>query len=283
MIQQMIAIREQQKRSWNTFSPGWKHWDDFTMRFLQSQGDRIMEDLALQTHHTVLDIASGTGEPGLSIASRVKDGFVTAIDLSEGMLQIAREKAAAKGIKNFETQVSDVSELPFKDESFDAISCRLGFMFFPDMEIAAQEMVRVLKPGGKLALTVWGEPQHNLWITALVGAIKRNLEMPTPPAGAPGMFRCAQEGFMTDLFTKAGLSGGQESTILGKMHCHSFYEYWSFMNDVVPPIVAVFKDADPEIVKKIQTEVYDLLNERIPGEEKDISFGARFFKAQKAS
>ena len=67
------------------------------------------------------------------------------------MLEVARENASRRGIKNLEIIASDVSELPFADNSFDSISCRLGFMFFPDMSNAAKEMVRVLKPGGRIA------------------------------------------------------------------------------------------------------------------------------------
>jgi len=276
-----IDIRDKQKDSWNTFSPGWNKWDDFTMRFLQTQADQIIEQLNLNATKSVLDIATGTGEPGLTIASIVHHGLVTAVDLSEGMLQIARKKAEKKALSNFNTQVADVCQLPFEDASFDAVSCRLGFMFFPDMQLAAKEIYRVLKPGGKLAITVWGEPEKNLWITALMGSIKRNVEIPNAPVDAPGMFRCAQPGFMTSLFENAGVDGGEEIEIDGKMACSSSDEYWNFMNDVVPPVVSVFKNTDEAVLNIIKKEVYDLLEQKIPGTKKDISFGARLFKAEK--
>ena len=67
MQTQQLTIRDQQKNSWNTFSPGWRKWDDFTMHFLQSQGDQIIKALDLKANHKVLDIAAGTAvrfEPG---------------------------------------------------------------------------------------------------------------------------------------------------------------------------------------------------------------------------
>lgn len=283
MLTYQIDIRDKQKKSWNTFSPGWKKWDEFTMRFLHSQGQQIVANLDLKPDDQVLDIAAGTGEPGLAIASIVHKGSVTAVDLSEGMLQIAREKAAAQSIFNFHTQVADACELPFEDASFDAVSCRLGFMFFPDMQIAAREMLRVLKPGGRITTTVWSEPGKNLWVTAMIGAIKKYVDLPMPPPGDPGMFRCAQPGFMTALFEEAGLTGGIEIDINGEMNCGSIEEYWEFMNDVVPPVVAVFKTADPAIQARIKKEVYELLEEKLPGNSKDIAFGARLFKAVKHS
>jgi len=146
----IVQIREQQKEVWNRFSPGWKKWDDLTMDFLKPMADEIIHSLKPKATDIVLDVASGTGEPGLTIAAMLRGGKVVATDLAEGMLEVAVEKATRRGIKNFEIIVCDVCELPFPDNSFDAISCRLGFMFFPDMLLAAKEMVRVLKPGGRI-------------------------------------------------------------------------------------------------------------------------------------
>lgn len=159
MEQQLQEIREQQKASWNKFSPGWKKWDKEFMDFLQPMGDKMVSLLNLKDTDHVLDIAAGTGEPGLTIALRVKDGKVVITDLAEGMLVIARENAERKGISNAEFVSCDVCELPFADNTFDAISCRLGFMFFPDMQLAAKEMFRVLKPGGRLVTSVWDVPE----------------------------------------------------------------------------------------------------------------------------
>lgn len=274
-MQTAQSIKEIQKESWNKFSPGWKKWDHFTMKFLEDQGRQIIESLDLKIYQDVLDVASGTGEPGLTMASIVKGGSVTAVDLSEGMLEIAKDKAAAAGLYNFETKVADVCDLPFEDASFDAISCRLGFMFFPDMQLAAKEMLRVLKPGGRMAVTVWGEPSKNLWITSLMGAIKKNVELPAPPPEGPGMFRCAQPGFMSTLLERVGFEDVIEKEINGYMNCSSTDEYWSFMNDVVPPVVAVFKDSSEAIREKIKQEVYAFIEKECPGKGKDISFGSR--------
>ena len=281
MLTEQLEIRNKQKDSWNTFSPGWKKWDDFTMEFLQSQGDQIIEALDLREDDKVLDIACGTGEPGLTIAARVNRGLVTATDIAEGMLEIAREKQLARNLDNFYTLTADVCELPFEDHSFDAISCRLGFMFFPDMEQAAREMVRVLKPGGKIATTVWAEPGHNRWITAMMGAVKSVVEMPAPPLGAPGMFRCAQPGILSALFEKAGLFGGREVDITGRMNCKTLDQYWEFMNDVVPPVVAVIKSSDQSVKNHIRRQLYCTLLDG-NGQPKELTYGARLFTAQKA-
>jgi len=166
MESQLEQIREQQKEIWNRFSPGWKKWDDLTMKFLKPMGDEIIHLIKPRNGDVVLDVASGTGEPGITIASRLDSGKVVATDLAEGMLEIARENAVRQGIKNLEIRACDVSELPFADNSFDSISCRFGFMFFPDVLLATKEMVRVLKPGGRIAAAVWNGPEKNFWVTA---------------------------------------------------------------------------------------------------------------------
>ncbi len=108
-----IDIRDKQKDSWNAFSPGWQKWDDLTMDFLQSQGDEIIKALDLKSQDNVIDIAAGTGEPGLTIATIVNEGTVTGVDLSEKMLLIAEQKALDMEIRNFSTSTWDAPTVGF--------------------------------------------------------------------------------------------------------------------------------------------------------------------------
>jgi ubiquinone/menaquinone biosynthesis C-methylase UbiE len=260
MEPQQLEIREQQKQSWNRFSPGWKKWDELIMKFLQPMGDAIIEKLKLKPDDYVLDIAAGTGEPGLTIAGLVKNGAVVATDLSDGMLRIAGANAAAKGLKNYSTTVADVCDLPFKDNTFSAISCRMGFMFFPDMQLAASEMYRVLKPGGRLATSVWGAPDKNFWVTAMMGVIKKYVELPPPPPDGPGMFRCAKPALIADIFTKAGFKHVGEEGITGEADFIDADTYWKNMMDVAAPVIAVMDKADDATKAAIKNDIFALIN-----------------------
>lgn len=264
MEQQLEQIREQQKETWNKFSPGWKKWDTLTMDFLKPMGDEIIRLLNPKGADVVLDVASGTGEPGLTIATMLTGGKVIITDLAEDMLEIARENATRRGIKNIETRACDVCELPFADNTFDAISCRMGFMFFPDMLLAAKEMVRVLKPGGRIAAAVWNVPEKNFWVTVTMGTISRNMELPPPPPGAPGMFRCAKDGFISDLFSQAGLKNITQKEIAGKLNSKTTDVYWNMMTEVAAPVVAALSKADDAMKAKIKAEVYQALNQKYP-------------------
>lgn len=262
MDHQLEQIREQQKQSWDRFSQGWKKWDDTTMDFLKPAGDEIINLLQLNGDEKVLDIASGTGEPALTIAQMLKEGSVIATDLSEGMLQVAKQKAATQKLNNLEIRMCDATELPFGDEIFDAVSCRFGYMFFPDMLIATQEIVRVLKPGGRIATSVWNGPEHNFWITALMGTIKEHIEVEAPPPGAPSMFRCAGEGFMKNIFSKAGLQNVSQKEVSSEMEAESAEVYWEMMTEIGAPIVAALSKADDATMRLIKNEVIQKITEK---------------------
>jgi ubiquinone/menaquinone biosynthesis C-methylase UbiE len=265
MNQQLEEIRDQQKQSWDKFSPGWKKWDDLTMDFLGPMGVEIITNINPSGNENILDIAAGTGEPGLTIANMLYGGKVTITDLSEDMLEIAKENAAKRGISNIETIACDVCELPFADNSFDAISCRFGFMFFPDMQLAASEMYRVLKPAGRIATSVWNGPEKNFWVTVTMGTINKNMELPPPPPGAPGMFRCAKPGLMREIFDKAGFKNMTEKEVFSKLNSGTVETYWNMMTEIGAPIVAALSKADDAMKQKIKKEVFELVNNKYPG------------------
>ena len=281
MEQRLEQIRDQQRESWNRFSAGWKKWDGLFMEFLKPTGDEIIGLLSPKSNDVVLDIAAGTGEPGLTIATKLKTGKVIITDLSEDMLAIARENAAYREINNIETRICDVSELPFANKTFDAISCRFGFMFFPDMLLAAKEMVRVLKPGGRIAASVWNVPEKNFWITAIMGTVNRNMELPSLPQGAPGMFRCAKEGLISGLFMQAGLRNVSVKEVRGKLNCKTADVYWNVMTEVGAPIVAALSKADDVLKEKIKNEVIETVNLKYPDGNVQIESSALVVYGQK--
>lgn len=264
MDQHLEQVRDQQKASWDHFSSGWKKWDELTMGWLQPVGAEIIRSLQPKGADVVLDIAAGTGEPGLTIATMLTDGHVVLTDLSPDMIEIAKENARHRGIANIKAQTCDVSELPFDDHTFDAISCRFGFMFFPDMELAAKEMVRVLKPGGRIATSVWNVPDKNDWVTAIMSRIRANVDLPPTLPDAPGIFRCAKDGLMVDLFRSAGLHNVSQSEVPGTMHYGSVDTYWQMMTEMAAPIATALSNADAPTQAKIKAELFDALQTSYP-------------------
>ena len=156
-------IRDGQRATWARLSAGWGKWDSVIMDQLGPVAEAMIQRLDIAEDQQHLDIASGTGEPGLTIARLAPKGRVVLTDLVADMLGIAAERARAQGIVNIDTRVCSADDLPFGDASFDSVSVRFGYMFFPDVAKATAEFVRVLRPGGRLCSSVWVNPEENPW------------------------------------------------------------------------------------------------------------------------
>ncbi|CAN7490161.1 class I SAM-dependent methyltransferase [Pararhizobium sp. LjRoot238] len=251
-------IREQQRDTWDRFSAGWKKWDALVLGWLAPFGDAMLRHANLRKNSHVLDVAAGTGEPGLTAAEMVPHGKVTVIDLSERMLAVAAENAARRGLSNLETKVCDAGALPFPDARFDALLCRFGFMFFPDIATAAREFARVAKPGAKICAAVWNGPDKNPWATTIMSTIARHVEMPAPLPGSPGLFRCAPSGLMRTAFEEAGLQDIVEEEVSSIMTHETPERYWDFMTDIAAPVVAGLAKADTATRALVRDEVLAL-------------------------
>lgn len=164
------------------------------MRNLEPFRTDLIGRLAPQPGERVLDMGTGPGEPAISIAGQVgASGRVTGIDLSENMVSIAQRVAHARGRENVEFRVMDCGALEFPNESFDAVISSFGFQIFTDPEKAAREALRVLRPGGRIAVSVWSTGDKVPWIHAIIGPMLEHAEpdetgyLPTPyETGGPG-------------------------------------------------------------------------------------------------
>ena len=198
-------IRDRQRATWAGLSASWEKWDSVIVEQLSSVGAAMIEHLEITEVQQHLDIASGTGEPGLSIARLSPKGRVVLTDLAAEMLDVAARRAKAQGITNVETRVCSADDLPFSDASFDSVSVRFGYMFFPDMDKATAEFARVLKPGGRLCSSVWVKPEENPWTAIAMAAIATEVDVAPPDPHGPNMFRCAAPGHVGALYEAAEL------------------------------------------------------------------------------
>ena len=281
MKENLQAISDLQKKAWDTVSNGWKKWNDFTMNFLKPMGEAIIKALDIKSNDVVLDIASGTGEPALSIAAIAKSGRVYATDLSEEMLSIARTYADERDTSNIEFKAADVSDLPFTNNFFDKISCRMGFMFFPDMQMAADEIFRVCKNGGKAAICVWAAPEKNDWSTTMTKALSKHIEMPKPSTDAPGMFRCAEPGFIKKLFKTAGFKNVKEETISGKIDFETSQNYWLNRTEMSETTISLLNKVDEVTINKIKNDLLEDCNSKLIDGRLIMNYAAIIISAEK--
>lgn len=248
-------VREAQRKTWAGLSASWEKWDSVIMKQLSPVGEAMIErlDIAEDQHH--LDIAAGTGEPGLTIARLSPRGRVVLTDLVAEMLDVASRRAAAQGIANVETRVCSAESLPFDDATFDSVSVRFGYMFFPDVAAATSEFTRVLKPGGRLCASVWIRPEENPWTTVVMEAIAKEVAVSPPSPDGPNMYRCAAPGYVSSLFADADLHDVDDWLVDLELVTRSREQYWEMMGEHVSLAAAALQQVDEPSRERIRADV----------------------------
>jgi ubiquinone/menaquinone biosynthesis C-methylase UbiE len=190
---------------WQAAAEAWYRWSDTLNQWLGKATDKMLEMAGIRSGHRVLDIAAGAGEQSITAARKVgPSGYVLATDISPNILEYAQQLAEQAGIHNIETKVMDGENLAIEDESFDAVISRVGLIYFPDQQRALKEMLRVLKPGGKVAAIVYSTPEKNKFFSVPVSIIRNRAKLPPPLPGQPGPFSLGAEGIIEKAFTEAG-------------------------------------------------------------------------------
>ena len=220
----------------------------------------------------VLDVASGTGEPAISLASRVgESGHVTATDVSAGLLEIAAKRAQTRGLKNFTTQVADAHKLPFSDSSFDLATSRFGVMFFDDPIGALQESRRVLRPGARACFLVWGSIEQPYW-QSMMGVVQRHVGGPQVQPDGPDPFKFSRPGSLTEIFRSAGFTAVEEETkTLPWTWPGSVEELWEYSQSVSVPFRPMLERVPAEKWPQIHAEVHAAMRRYWDGEK--VAFG----------
>lgn len=237
-------IRDAQRATWAGLSGGWEKWDRVIMDQLGSVGAAMIKRLEIAEDQQHLDIAAGTGEPGLSIARRAPKGRVVLTDLVPEMLDVAGRRADAQGITNIETKTCSADDLPFGDATFDSVTVRFGYMFFPDAAAATAEFARVLKPGGRVCSSVWVKPEENPWTAIVMGAIGTEVVLAPPDLDGPNMFRYAAPGCVSAMHEAAGLRDVAEWDVPVELVTSSPAEYWQMMSEHVSLAVTALQHVD---------------------------------------
>jgi ubiquinone/menaquinone biosynthesis C-methylase UbiE len=236
--------------------------------------EALVNYAAPQPGMKILDLASGTGEPGISLAQRVgPDGTVTAVDLSAELLELAAQRALKKNLQNFFTQQADAHNLPFSDKNFDLATCRFGVMFFGDVKHALAELQRVLKPGVRACFVVWGSFEQPYWQTTMkivhrfVGG-----ELLEPGGGDP--FRFSATNSLSETLRSAGFKAVEESEQdVPWVWRGSAEEVFEYASAVSTPFRTMLDRVPEKTWPRILPEAYKAINQYRVGDE--IRFGAR--------
>ena len=198
---------------------------------------------------TVLELAAGVGDTGFEAAAIVgKSGHLITSDLSPAMLDAARRRGAELALDNVDYRVIDAERIELADDSVDGVLCRFGYMLMPDPAAAFAETRRVLRPGGRLALAVWGAIERNPFFAIIaVSLVQRgHIEPPEPPP-APGPFSMASAQRTEGLLRSAGFVEVRTEEVPGRFVLPDVDEYLSVISDTAGPIALALRGlAEPD-------------------------------------
>jgi len=214
--------------------------------WLRAATDAMLDMAGIKSGSRVLDVAAGAGDQTLDIAERVgRKGYVLATDLSPAILALAKANAQRAGYGNVATQVADGERLDIDTESFDAVVCRLGLMFFPDPLQGLREMRRALKPGGGVCTVVFSTPEANPCIAILMStALQRAGLPPRDPFRPGGLLSLGKPGLADELFRAAGFRDVATTRLDAPFRLPAARAYLDFVRASASPIQQILAKLD---------------------------------------
>ena len=199
----------------------------------------------------VLELACGPAGLGLAAAARVAPGEVVLSDVVAGMTAIAAARAEALGVRNVSARVLDLESIDEPDDAYDVVLCREGLMFATDPGRAAREIRRVLRPGGRVAIAVWGPRERNPWLGVVFDAVAGQLGRPVPPPGVPGPFSLSDADELAALLDGAGLRDVSVGELAVPLRAASLEQWWERTSALAGPLTAILASLPEPAVRAL--------------------------------
>ena len=183
------ALRMHLHGMWASVAGAWEANAAYTDARGAAVSARMLELTAPGPGECVLELACGAGGPGLDAADLVgPEGEIVLSDVAAEMTVIAAARATARGLANTTARVRDLERIDEPDGAFDVVLCREGLMLVPDPALAAREIRRVLRPGGRVSVAVWGSRERNPWLGVVFATVADAFGERVPPPGLPHPF-----------------------------------------------------------------------------------------------
>ena len=225
---------------WTAVAGAWGEHAEYADARGAAVTERMLAASRPQPGERVLELACGPGGVGIAAARLVAPGGeVVLSDVVAEMTAIAAARAAAAGADNVQARVLDIESIDEPDASYDVVLCREGLMFAPDPARAASEIRRVLRPGGRVAIAVWGPRERNPWLGLVFDAVSAQTGRPVPPPGVPGPFSLGDSATVVALLADAGLAGVQISELPTPLRAGTFEEWWARTSALAGPLAKI--------------------------------------------
>ena len=251
-------LRTRLHRMWAGVAEGWAEHAETVDARSALLTEKLLALSAPAPGERALELACGAGGAGLAAAQLVAPhGEVVLSDVAAEMTAIAAGRAKARGLGNVTTRVRDLEQIDEPDRSFDVVLCREGLMLVPDPARAAREIERVLRPGGRLAVAVWGPRERNPWLGVMFDAVSAQLGCPVPPTGMPGPFSLEDADKLAGLLTDAGLRDVVVSELPVPLSAPSFDEWWTARVALAGPLTQILAALPDDTVQAIRDRACD--------------------------
>lgn len=254
-------------QQWQETAGYWAKHHDTIRKMFAPLTRALIKEAHIVPGQSVLDVAGGAGEPSLTIAEAVgPGGFVMCTDPIREMVAVAEQEAVSRGLENVQFRQCTADSLPFENELFDVAVSRLGVMFFPDPLAGLREMLRVIKPGGRIALAVWARSELNPYSYRVTAVVSRHVESPPMEPDAPDAFRFAERGKLAGILDQAGAEDVAECVVKFDMAAPlSPEEFWTFRSEISESLREKLRKLSSEEQASIGKEVQDAVREFFPG------------------
>ena len=222
----------------------------------------MVELLDPQPGDRVLEVAAGPGETGFLVVPRIRPGGeLLSTDAAPEMVDAARRRAAELGLAGIRFAVEDAADLSLADDAVDAVLCRFGLMLVLEMERAAAEIARVLRPGGRAVFAVWASSRLNPWMTA-PGRAANELGLIEPPDhDAPGPFRLADPDRLRAVVLAGGLGIEGVEDVPVAWSAESLGEWWETTRDTSRMLTALLERLSPGEAEELRSSAGAMLHE----------------------
>jgi ubiquinone/menaquinone biosynthesis C-methylase UbiE len=228
-------------------APGWERRRAHIEETVSPVREWMLREIAPREGDTVLELAAGAGDTGFEAADAVgTGGRLISTDVSPEMVEVARRRGAELGVSNVDFRVMDAERSELEDESVDSVLCRFGLMLMAEPATALAETYRALKPGGRLALAVWSDPERNPWTTVLFGLLVEAGRLTPPDPDGPGPFSLAREEQVQTLLADAGFSALRTGEVAVRFAFADVDEYFAHAADTAGPAAPVLSGLSGE-------------------------------------
>lgn len=222
---------------WEAVAPAWGAAADATDARVAAVTERMLARAAPAAGERVLELACGAGGTGLAAAEIVgPDGHVLMTDAVAAMTAIAADRARSRGLANADARVCDLEAIDLPGAAFDVVLCREGLMFAADPVAAAAGIRRVLRPGGRAAVAVWGPRERNPWLGLVFDTASAHLGAPIPPPGIPGPFALDDAERLEGVLRAGGLTGVRVEEVDVPVVAGSADEWWDRATALAGPL-----------------------------------------------